>query len=299
MLSTTSTPKSILKASSLVPKDAPKAPTNSREEHNRQLALHHARLIQDRKDIEAQVLAATESLLDLPSSLNASPAEPSAADTATVKEGLRLFQPSDYDALVEERNINRRCGYTLCPRENRHQNTNGKYRIIIDKQKDFKFVETKELEKWCSDECARRALYLRVQLNKEPAWTREWKAADPVKLYKERDKREVSMCSHARAASQNPETPVNAESSSTDSANECRMIDLAIERGDMDKTKRVFTKLALRVKESIHETEHSAVPPNMEDNHGGYIEGYMPTGKYVPRQPPAYEEDVEDLIPTI
>ncbi|KAL8733283.1 MAG: hypothetical protein Q9181_003639 [Wetmoreana brouardii] len=295
MLSISSIPKSILKS---VPKDAPKPPSNSREEHNRQLALHHARLIQDRKDIEAQILASTESLLDLPSSKNSS-SEPSAADTATVKEGLRLFQPCDYDALVEERNINHRCGYALCPRGNRSQNTNGKYRIITDKRKDFKVVKTKELEKWCSDECGKRALYLRVQLNKEPAWAKDWRAADPVKLYKERGEHEGGSCNHAWAASQNLETLVNAESSSTGSANESKMRDLAIERGDTDKNKRVSTKVAIRVKENVHETGQSAVPPNVEDSRGGSIEGYVPTGKHVPKQPLGHENDVEDLIPTI
>jgi hypothetical protein len=33
-------------------------------------------------------------------------------------------------------------------------------------------VETKEVEKWCSDRCARRALYIKVQLNETAAWER-------------------------------------------------------------------------------------------------------------------------------
>lgn len=37
---------------------------------------------------------------------------------------------------------------------------------------DFGIVETKEVEKWCSDRCARRALYIKVQLNETAAWER-------------------------------------------------------------------------------------------------------------------------------
>ena len=46
-------------------------------------------------------------------------------------------------------------------------------------------MEKQKLEKWCSDECGRRALFIRVQLNKEPAWTFAGSAAPDIQLYGE------------------------------------------------------------------------------------------------------------------
>jgi hypothetical protein len=138
--------------------------------------LYHARLIQKRKDVELEVLISTETLIDYP--LATSPYDagsPSPADAKTFKDLLRPFQPSDYDALIVERNINERCGYTLCANPPRKDNGGGKYRMVgkHGKGKDFRVVEKKELEKWCSEACAKRALYVRVQLSETAAWERE------------------------------------------------------------------------------------------------------------------------------
>lgn len=40
------------------------------------------------------------------------------------------------------------------------------------KAKDFRIAKKEDAEKWCSDLCARRALYVRVQLSECPAWER-------------------------------------------------------------------------------------------------------------------------------
>ena len=53
------------------------------------------------------------------------------------------------------------------------------------KAKDFKVVEREELEKWCSEACARRALYVRVQLSESPAWEREAAASVDIDLLDE------------------------------------------------------------------------------------------------------------------
>ena len=42
----------------------------------------------------------------------------------------------------------------------------------LEGAKDFKVIEKGELEKWCSQACAKRALYVRVQLSESPAWER-------------------------------------------------------------------------------------------------------------------------------
>ncbi|KAL9583290.1 MAG: hypothetical protein Q9212_002791 [Teloschistes hypoglaucus] len=291
MLSANQAAKSILKQSSAISKESPKVPILSREERNRQLALHHARLLQDRKDIESEILASTEKLLEFPSSKTASPSDPSAEDIATVKEALWLFQPSDYDALVEERNINNQCGYILCPRANKRLNAGGKYRIVTGRKTDLKFIESTELEKWCSDNCGHRALYLRAQLSNEPAWTRDSKDGDPLLIYKERDHQSQG---HGGSIPQAAE-----DNLVRDKATKSRMEDLAIERGDKDNTKMVSTKVAIRVKENINQGREAPVPPSMEDNHSGSIEGYVPMGKDALLSSNGQKDDVDDLMPTI
>jgi hypothetical protein len=169
-MATAKQPKSILKKASY-----PATPS-SKEDRDREVALYHANLIQQRKDIELNILLSTETLIDYP--LAKSPydaSNPSPSDAREFKHLLRPFQPSDYDELIQERNINEKCGYTLCPNPRLKDNSGGKYRILgtNGKAKDFRVVEKEELEKWCSEACAKRALYVRVQLSENPAWERE------------------------------------------------------------------------------------------------------------------------------
>ncbi|RDL31985.1 Uncharacterized protein BP5553_09387 [Venustampulla echinocandica] len=171
-MTTPKMPVSILKKAT---NPATNSSSNSRDDRNRALALHHAGLIQQRKDIELEILLSMETLMDYPLATfpyNAS--NPSPEDAKTFKDLLWPFQPSDYDALLVERNINGHCGYTLCPNPRLKEEGGGKYRVIYKsgKAKDFKVVEKEELEKWCSEDCARRALYVRVQLSETPAWER-------------------------------------------------------------------------------------------------------------------------------
>ena len=169
-------PKSILKRSSTKSDPAPQPPQPTpREVRNRELAWEQAHIIQQRKDIESSIFAAIETLLDFPTSPNSSSASPSTADIAQVKELLKLFQPADYDSLIEERGIDGKCGYILCPRPHKVEDTTARYRILRsgrDRNNGMKVVEKKELEKWCSDECGKMALYIRVQLSEVPAQQR-------------------------------------------------------------------------------------------------------------------------------
>lgn len=145
------------------------------EARHRETALFHADLIQQQKGVESQILFATETLLDFPPSPDSNPAHPSQEDTSVAKTLLRLFQPSDLDALIEERNIDNKCGYIFCPKPNRKQDTNARCRILQTKgegKKTLRFVDRHLLERWCSDECGRRALFVRVQLSEDPAWIR-------------------------------------------------------------------------------------------------------------------------------
>ncbi|KAI9841352.1 MAG: hypothetical protein M1838_003605 [Thelocarpon superellum] len=156
--------KSILKKA-LVKAPGPSPPTGpSKPERDQETALYHARLIQEQKDAEVEIFNAIERLIELPSSSQADPAHPSMADVALVLRDVSLFQPSDYDALIEERNINQSCGYLLCPRPRRMEDTPAKFRIVRGKARgeEFRVLRKAELERWCSRDCAMRALHLRT-----------------------------------------------------------------------------------------------------------------------------------------
>ncbi|KAL8732069.1 MAG: hypothetical protein Q9166_003022 [cf. Caloplaca sp. 2 TL-2023] len=270
-----SPPKFVLRPSAVSQRDSPTPSHLSREGRNRQLALHHARLIQYRKDIESLILASTETLLEIPTSPTASPSEPPTTDMQTVKEALRPFQPSDYDAFIEERNINNKCGYVLCPRENRRQNKVSRYRIITGR--DFKVVEAKELEKWCSDECGKMALYLRVQLSEEPAWSRDWQTGEALELYGEG--------AHGIELP-DPDGPVSQVSMKSGLSGDnqtlaLRMKSLAVERGDKENTAKASTRVAVDVKENIHGEQITPVVPSTENTYADSIEGYIPINKYL------------------
>lgn len=137
-------------------------------EKAREIALYHAHIIQNQKNIELAILESVELLLDFPTTNNPA-SHPSDRDVTEFKKNLVHFQPSDYDDLIEERNIVHKCGYPLCPLQNKLQPTKAKFRVL---DKGRRIVETKQLERFCSDECARRGLWIRVQLNEEPAWLR-------------------------------------------------------------------------------------------------------------------------------
>lgn len=202
----------------------------------RDLAFHQANMIQQRKDAEAEILKSMEMLLDLPTSASSDPIQPSQEDVQAVKKALRSFQPSDYDALIEERNINRNCGYILCSRPNKLQGASTKRVIVRDRGKanrSWKPVDKKILERWCSDECAKRALFIRVQLNEEPAWERARDASGDIMLLDEKNDRQSHLDQLAQLSAH-----LN-QSNITDGGEPMIMAmrNLALERGDGDHRK--------------------------------------------------------------
>lgn len=292
-------PRSILK--SPPSNNAPPPPVaRSRDDRNRGAALYHAQLIRQQKEVEALILASTEELLDLPSLSSADPAHPCSTDSELVKSSLRLYQPSDYDALIEERNINKQCGYVLCPRPNRLQDTQAKYRILYARGRGpdaLKIVERQTLERWCSDDCGKRALYIKVQLNEEPAWTRSHTVDGNIHLFEDirnhprSADREASLQEHFQSLDLNQEKDLTAH-----------MRTLAIERGDIDASSKLFCLAEPNIKEKIITADEEFVPepPTTEgvtaDSHGS-IEGYRPqlSGKRLKGE----RSDEEDLLETI
>ena len=168
--------KSILKKTSKYEQSS----SDPQAERNRSLAIHHATILEQKKQIAAVVLRSIEELIEFP--LQSKDAEhPDPADVQQVKSHLSLFQPSDFDSAVQERNIEDKCGYMLCPKARWKQNTKAKFRIVPGR--NVRVVEKGELEKWCSDDCGKRALYLRIQLGDTPLGERASKDDGGLKLY--------------------------------------------------------------------------------------------------------------------
>lgn len=295
-------PQSILKkpSTSIIAISPP--PARSREDRNIETALYHAQLLQQRKDVEALILASTESLLDLPTSSTADPAHPSSADSILVRNFVRPFRPSDYDSLIEERNINKRCGYVLCPRPNRLQNTKAKYRILNGQGKGndtLRFVEKQELERWCSDDCGRRALYIKVQLSEEPAWTRT--ATDEAVVLME-DKSEIQRGADGKAGLIKKTRILDIDQDGVQLAAQLKA--LAIERGDGIAPSRSCGLTETHIREII-ETDGPVLPPEPPIVDGkthrllGTIEGHQ--SQFSEKKLPGadVECDGDDIMETI
>ena len=252
------------------------------KERIRDLALYHANLLQQRKDAEAEILKSTEMLLDFPTSSTSVTARPSNADIQAVKMALRLFQPSDYDALIEERNINRTCGYVFCSRPNKLQSTSARSVMLRGRGKTdkWKYVDKKLLERWCSDDCAKKALYIKVQLNEEPAWERAAGASGEIMLLDEKD----DPLSHVDPVAQ-LSTRLN-DISVTDGEEPmiAAMRQLALERGDSDHRKAHKTSPSFR-EGDVREYYPSGGSKELSGRIGqeptgphDAIEGYIPRG---------------------
>ncbi|PKS08850.1 hypothetical protein jhhlp_003461 [Lomentospora prolificans] len=140
----------------------------------KEVALEHARILQQRKELETVILQNIITLSEYPR-IRTSPysaANPSPSDVADFKKLVRLFQPSDYDDLIAERNANDLCGYVLCPKPKLKATRGGAWKLVSARGSGFDIVHRKEHEQWCSQFCARHALYVKVQLNETAAWER-------------------------------------------------------------------------------------------------------------------------------
>lgn len=145
-------------------------PPKTAAQDAREVAIQHARFLQHRKDLEAEILDSVILLSEFPLVRDApyNAANPAPSDTASFKMHIRLFQPSDYDDLIVERNVNELCGYTLCGKPKKHAAAGGKWKLTTAGD----IIKREDYEKWCSQKCARRAMYVKVQLNETAAWER-------------------------------------------------------------------------------------------------------------------------------
>jgi hypothetical protein len=282
-------PKSILKKTTAPANTAPAAkPVNPR---HLQVAVHHANVLEERKRVEAEVLDSIMTLMDYPAASDADPRRPTAADAQTFRDALINFQPADYDALIEERNINDKCGYALCPRPKQKARSTAK-KQFVDTANGVEIVDRKVLEVWCSQDCAKRALYVKVQLSEEPAWMRQGGYADRIELMVE-NKEEHDKALPVRLK-QEVATPAPSEDDAIAdawAAQKDAMDDLALERGEKKGT--VSKTNDQLVRDQITERIPSA-PPQPPSLSQTISEHTMAIEGHVPRIDRKDEDDEED-----
>lgn len=273
-------PKSILKKTAVSTNAPPpgRKPANPR---HLDVALHHANILQERKRVEAEVLDAIITLLDFPLTPDADAKRPSAADAHFFGEVVMAFQPADYDALIEERNIADKCGYALCPKPKRKARSTAR-KQFIDTENGVEIVDKKVLEVWCSDDCAKRALYVKVQLNEEPAWMRQGGYGDKLELMVE-NAEEHQKTLPLRLKQERPDAAAAEEDevAAAWAAQQDALADLALERGE--KPGQLGKANSSLVKEEIMERAASKAPPQPPslpsqsfENTTMAIEGHVP-----------------------
>lgn len=284
-------PKSILKKTS-----APVTERNGKPVNQRHLdvALHHANILEQRKAVEAQVLDSIMTLMEYPPSRNADAKRPSAADARVFEETVATFQPADYDALIEERNIADKCGYALCPKPKAKARSTAK-KQFVDTDKGVEIVDRKVLEVWCSDDCAKRALYVKVQLNEEPAWLRSGSHGEKIELMVD-NAQELRTVLPVRTKQPPAPAPAPARREEEDdidaawAAHDNAAAELALERGEkLGAMSKANNNL---VQDTITEREPNSVPPQPPSLPAGStmaIEGHVPR-----HDRPKDEEDEDD-----
>ena len=259
-------------------------------DHYRSTAMKHAYNLEHQKSMRNNVLDLIVEVVDLPSKLGSNPAHPLASDVALFKRSLHLFQPSDFDDVVLERNIYDKCGYGLCSRPNVKVGGGSQNHVIWGKRSGpaFTIVPKTDLEKWCSKECEERALFVSVQLGKEPSWIRE-KPLEDIKLLDE------SCQGNAPASLAKVMEALNLESDKQvlpDDANQSHELALeqsrkhtepdivaqhskvvSLERGEPMNFSVVGDRMEVVEKAN---TQAITQPPQLTHSSAGIIEGYRP-----------------------
>lgn len=282
-------PKPILK-NSTSKSNIPERKVNPR---HMQIALHHANIIEQQKRIEHEILLAILELMDYPTSPEADPQRPAPANARRFCEAIQPFRPSDYDDLIEERNIADKCGYVLCPRPKKKAPSTARKQMIMTAHGP-EIVDRKKLEVWCSEDCARRALYVKVQLKEEPAWLRQGGAAPPVELLVE-NKEEQDQARHMALPLRQKVAPKEEQSEEDEIAAAWAARDdaLALERGEQPGGPTKANTVL--IKSEIEERAPGAapVPPTKESSQSHKaIEGHIP--REIMKKPGDAEEDEED-----
>ncbi|KAK5111704.1 hypothetical protein LTR62_004810 [Meristemomyces frigidus] len=229
--------KSILKQPKLGSTAADEAAAKaSRDQHNYNVALQQAHLIQNQKDWQNRILKAIEVLIEYPASTT----------TFTPQEAQSLarlilpFQPSDLDALIEERCIDGKCGYALCSRPPR----------VLALGKDAEWKVGKFAQQFCSSGCARKAAGLKVQLSEVPIWERDPTVQLVIALPEEDRPKDALPTSASLASRIDGSAVAKASGDPAQAANE-----LALERGEKAtslRPRQVMTDMIVEKAKVVH-----------------------------------------------
>jgi hypothetical protein len=290
-------PKSILENTAVSTNAPTPKPVNQR---HLDVALHHANILEDRKAVERQVLDTIIDLLDFPAAPDADPRCPSPTEARHFRDAVKPFQPSDYDSLIEERNIADRCGYALCPRPKRKAPSSAR-KQFIETSKGVQIVDKKLLEVWCSDDCAKRALFVKVQLKEEPAWTRQGGHGDEIELMVDNTE-EHQMALPLRLKTTAVPAPPPATEEDEDiaaawAARDDALADLAIERGEKPGRLSKANKELLQSKIQERVASAPPMPPSLPDTTSAShmaIEGHVPRRDQKNRRNADEDEDDDD-----
>ncbi|KAK0743558.1 hypothetical protein B0T18DRAFT_430810 [Schizothecium vesticola] len=176
-------PKSILKkpyTHPLLSDPIPRPPEQTR-------AIQHAQTLisQNGRDLQPPVpIEVYERLCELPRvrSPPFSASSPAPQDAAEFLSFIPDFLPREYLDLIEERNCTGLCGYALCGRPRRR--VAATYKILRTG-----IADADEVNKWCSEGCARRAYYVKVQLDDPSYVVRGGETKVKVELKEEKEER--------------------------------------------------------------------------------------------------------------
>jgi hypothetical protein len=249
---TSKAPKSILKQPS---NTGTLAADKAAADKAREVATTHAKIIHHQRELEDQISDTIVELCKFPLVRQQpySSSNPAPSDSAAFKSGVRLFQPGDYDDLIEERNSEGLCGYTLCSNP-RVRVKGGEWKIV-----GANILPKKEVEKWCSQACAKRAMYVKVQLNETAAWERAGIGSIEIELYEEPERKLTKEMSNLQLESQRDAVKIAR--------------DLALERGDTgDQGQERSVPVEVREKTVLKAAEE----PSLANNHDSHLvlEGY-------------------------
>ncbi|KAI8938517.1 hypothetical protein NX059_004403 [Plenodomus lindquistii] len=274
-------PRSILNKTPSAPSTNTSPGTKPPNPRHLDVAIHHATILEERKRVEAAVLDSIIMLMDFPVTPDADAKRPSASDAQLFIENVKAFQPADYDALIEERNIGGKCGYALCSKPKQKAPSTAR-KQFVDTDHGVEIVDRKVLEVWCSDDCAKRALYVKVQLKEEPAWLRQGGYGDNIELMVDNiDEHRVALPLRLNKESKAPDTDDDDDVAAAWAAQEEAMADLALERGEQPgQLSKASNAL---VKDEVMERATSNVPPTSPtllaqniENTTMAIEGHVP-----------------------
>jgi hypothetical protein len=257
--------------------------------------LHHAQIIEQQKQTETEIIDSILELIDFPTSPTADPQRPSVADALRFQECMIPFQPNDYDDLIEERNINDKCGYVLCPRPKKKAPSRA-LKQFIETSNGVEIVDRKRLEVWCSEDCARRALYVKVQLNEEPAWLRQGGVVAPIELLVENaEEHRLELPLRPKESEKPPADSDADEVASAWAALDDARLNLAMERGEKadGPSKTNESLITPTIKENVGSAPPVAPSQDVTDSHMA-IEGHVPRATGIRKEKEGDDEDEED-----